>query len=91
MCISLYLRRMLIDGLLDCKRMSRASNRVSYCSRYLATVAVVVDPSDRGRYRRVFHVVPSHDSLEIRGSHHKSADLNAPPMAQSGRSNELRE
>lgn len=49
------------------------------------------DPSDRGRYQRVFHVVPSHDSLEIRGSHHKSADLNAPPMAQSGRSNELRE
>jgi len=53
MCISLYLRRMLIDGLLDCKRMSRASNRVSYCSRYLAAVAVVailVIVVDTGEY-----------------------------------------
>lgn len=46
-----------------------------------AAVAAIVayDRSDVGRYlAKVFRLVASHDSLEIRGSRHKSADLSAP-------------
>lgn len=61
---------------------------LSYCSRYLAAVAVVAVTPRRsfatiGRPVNIgagelSRVVPSHDSLEIRGSRHKSTDLSAP-------------
>lgn len=41
----------------------------------MAVVAILAIAIDTGQ---AFQVVPSHDSLEIRGSHHKSTDLNAP-------------
>lgn len=68
------------------RRNVKGRHRVSYCSRYLAAVAAIPGRSWRTIARPVsadagelFQVtVPSHDSLEIRGSRHKSTDLSAP-------------